>query len=80
MNPMPLALAFNGAIIVPALLVCFYRIVGTVLAIIGYKLFDLCTPGNLHDEIIKNRNTAAAIVAAAIILGICLIVAAAIMG
>jgi putative membrane protein len=57
-----------------------YSLVGVGLAIVGYKLFDLCTPGDLHDEIIKNRNSAAAIVSAAVILGVCLIIAAAIVG
>jgi putative membrane protein len=57
-----------------------YALVGTGLAIVGYKLFDRATPGDLHEEIIKNRNTAAAIVGAAVIIGVCLIVAAAIVG
>ena len=57
-----------------------YVLVGLGLAIVGYKLFDRCTPGDLHEEILKNRNTAAAIVGAAVILGVCLIVAAAIVG
>jgi putative membrane protein len=57
-----------------------YALVGTGLAIVGYKLFDRATPGDLHEEIVKNRNTAAAIVGAAVILGVCLIVAAAIVG
>ena len=57
-----------------------YTLIGLGLAITGYKLFDRCTPGDLHEEIIKNRNTAAAIVGAAVILGVCLIVAAAIVG
>src|SRR5882757_2921542 len=33
-----------------------YALVGIVLAILGYKLFDRCTPGDMHEEIIKNRN------------------------
>lgn len=57
-----------------------YGLVGVVLAIIGYKLFDLCTPGNLHKEILENRNVAAAVVAAAVILGVSLIVVASIVG
>jgi putative membrane protein len=57
-----------------------FSLAGTLLAIVGYKLFDLCTPGNLHEEIVKNRNLAAAIIGAAIILGVCIVVAAAIMG
>ena len=43
-------------------------------------MFDKFTPGDMHKEIIENKNTAAAIVAAAVILGVSLIVAAAIMG
>jgi uncharacterized membrane protein YjfL (UPF0719 family) len=57
-----------------------YVLLGVGLAIVGYKLFDKATPGDLHEEIVKNRNTAAAIVGAAVILGVCLIVAAAIVG
>lgn len=57
-----------------------YALLGIGLAILGYKLFDRCTPGDLHEEIVKNRNSAAAVVGAAVILGVCLIVAAAIVG
>ena len=57
-----------------------FSLAGTALAIVGYKIFDICTPGNLHEEIIKNRNLAAAVLGASIILGVCIVVAAAIMG
>lgn len=57
-----------------------YALVGIGLAIVGYKLFDVCTPGDLHEEIVKNRNLAAAVIGAAIIIGVCIVVAAAIMG
>jgi len=60
--------------------VVIFSLVGIALAITGYKLFDLCTPGNLHEEIIKHRNTAAAMIGAAIIVGVCIVVAASIMG
>ena len=53
-----------------------YSLVGVLIAIAGYKLFDLCTPGDLHKEIVEKGNTAAAIVGAAIIIGDCIIVAA----
>ena len=56
-----------------------FALAGIVLAVIGYKLFDKCTPGDLHKEIIENKNTAAAIVAAAVIIGVCVIVAVAMM-
>ncbi len=54
-----------------------FAAVGFVAALVGYKAFDLLTPGNLHREIFENRNVAAAVVGAAVILGVCLIVAAA---
>ena len=46
----------------------------------GYKLFDLATPGKLHHEILQNKNVAAAIIGAAVILGVCVLVAAAMLG
>ena len=51
--------------------------VGIAAAIIGYKLFDKCTPGDLNKEIVENKNVAAAIVAGAVILGVCIIIAVA---
>lgn len=57
-----------------------FAVVGIGAAIAGYKLFDRFTPGDLHREIVENRNTAAAIIGAAIILGVCAIVAAAMLG
>lgn len=57
-----------------------FAIVGIGIAVVGYKLFDKCTPGDLHREIVENKNVAAAIVGAAVILGVCIIVAAAMLG
>jgi len=57
-----------------------FAAIGIAAAILGYKMFDKCTPGDLNKEIIENRNVAAAIVAGAVILGICIIVAAAMLG
>lgn len=54
--------------------------IGILMAIVGYKVFDKCTPGELHREIIENKNVAAAIVGGAVILGVCIIIAAAMMG
>lgn len=59
---------------------CLFALFGIGLSIAGYKLFDWCTPGNLHEEIVKNRNTAAALIGAAVIIGISIIVAAAMIG
>ena len=57
-----------------------FSAVGIIAAIAGYKLFDKCTPGDLHHEILQNKNTAAAIVAGSVILGVCMIIAAAMLG
>lgn len=54
--------------------------IGIAAAIVGYKLFDKCTPGDLNREIVEHKNIAAAIVAAAVIIGVSIIVAAAMMG
>ena len=57
-----------------------FAAIGIATAIAGYKLFDMCTPGDLNKEILENKNIAAAIVAAAVILGVCIIIAAAMLG
>jgi hypothetical protein len=57
-----------------------FAVVGIVAAIVGYKVFDWCTPGDLGKEILEHRNVAAAIVAAAVILGVSIIIAAAMLG
>ncbi|MBI3879916.1 MAG: DUF350 domain-containing protein [Verrucomicrobia bacterium] len=53
---------------------------GLAAAIVGYKVFDKCTPGDLNKEILEHRNIAAAIIGAAVILGVCIIIAAAMIG
>jgi len=60
--------------------VMLFAAIGIASAIIGYKVFDKCTPGDLTKEILEHRNVAAAIIAAAVILGVCIIVAASMLG
>ena len=57
-----------------------FAVIGIAAAILGYKLFDMCTPGDLSKEILEHRNVAAAIIAAAVIVGVCIIIAAAMLG
>lgn len=57
-----------------------FALVGIAAAVVGYKIFDKCTPGDLNREILENKNVAAAIVAGAVILGVCIIIAAAMLG
>ncbi|HLH55102.1 MAG TPA: DUF350 domain-containing protein [Verrucomicrobiae bacterium] len=59
------------------LYMAIFTTVGMGLAIIGYKLFDRFTPGDLNKEILEHRNVAAALLGAAVILGTCILVAAA---
>lgn len=60
--------------------VLLFTAIGLAAAIAGFKLFDKCTPGDLTKEILENKNVAAAIIGAAVILGVCIIVAAAMLG
>jgi putative membrane protein len=60
--------------------VLIFAFIGIAAAIIGYKLFDKCTPGDLHKEILEHRNIAAAIVAGAVIIGVSIIIAASMIG
>ncbi len=60
--------------------VVVFTLVGIVMAIVGFKIWDRLTPGNLEEEICRKQNIAAAILGAAIILGTCLVVAAAMLG
>ena len=57
-----------------------FAFIGIAAALAGYKLFDKCTPGDLSREILENKNVAAAIIAAAVIIGVCIIIAAAMVG
>lgn len=52
-----------------------FAILGVLIAIIGFKLFDLLTPFNLEQEICEKQNIAVAILCGAMVLGICLVVA-----
>jgi len=57
-----------------------FAAIGILAAIAGYKLFDKCTPGDLHKEIVEHKNVAAAIVGGSVILGVCIVIAAAMLG
>ncbi len=57
-----------------------YGIMGVVMATLGFKVVDALTPGNLSHDIAEGKNLPLALLAAAMILGICIISAAAISG
>ena len=56
-----------------------FGLVGIILAVIGFKIFDWVTPFNLEKEMCENKNPAVGILCGAIVLGVCIIVAAAIL-
>jgi putative membrane protein len=56
-----------------------FGLAGIILALIGFKLFDLITPFNLEKEMCENKNVAVGVLCGAIVLGVCIIVAAAIV-
>ena len=56
-----------------------FGLLGIVLAILGYKVFDLLTPFDLEREMCEKQNMAVAVLCGAMVLGICLIVAAAVL-
>lgn len=58
-------------------LFAIFGFAGILMAIAGYKLFDKMTPGDLHAEIFEKKNIAASILAGSVILGVSLILAAA---
>ena len=58
-----------------------FGLIGVLLALVGYKLFDWLTPRvHVERELAEKHNIAVAIVIAAVVLGISHVVAAAIAG
>ncbi len=53
--------------------------IGIVMAILGFKVFDLVTPFNLEQEICEKQNLAVSILCAAFIIGVCIIIAVAVI-
>ena len=51
-----------------------FSVIGILVAVAGFKLFDAVIRFDLEREICERQNIAAAILAGAVILGICLIV------
>jgi uncharacterized membrane protein YjfL (UPF0719 family) len=56
-----------------------FGVTGIVLLILGYYIWELVTPYNLRRELQDNKNLAVAVVAASFVVGMALVVAAALM-
>lgn len=55
-----------------------YSAIGIIMCVIGFKIVDWLIPGHLAKQIAEDKNMAVGLVAASMILGICIIIAAAI--
>ena len=56
-----------------------FGVVGIVLAVVGFKLFDMAIRHSIEHEVFEHKNVAAALLAGSVVLGISLIVAATIL-
>ncbi len=59
--------------------VTIFGVVGIALLIVGYYIWELVTPYNLRRELQENKNLAVAVVAASFIVGMAIVVAAALV-
>lgn len=57
-----------------------YAVIGILIALLAYQIIDWITPGRLSKKISEEGNIALGIVVGALMLGICIIIAAAIAG
>ena len=54
-----------------------FSIVGLIILMVGYKVFDMATPYDLNRQIAEENNTAAGIAVAGVLISLGIIVAAA---
>ena len=64
----------------PVLASIIFSLLGIVILLIGYFIIEKLTPENTWEQISKNNNVALAIVFAAFIIGMSMIISAAIHG
>ena len=57
-----------------------YGLLGIVLAVVGYKVFEAVLPFDVTKELSEDDNPAVGILMGAVVLGVCVIMAAAIHG
>jgi putative membrane protein len=56
-----------------------YGLIGLILLLIGYYIYEIITPWSVKEELIAHRNPAVGMVVAAFILGMAIVIAAAII-
>lgn len=55
-----------------------YSLIGLAMAVLAFKVVDWLTPGRMSEQIAKEGNIALAVLAGLMIVGVCIIIAAAI--
>ena len=61
-----------------ALAAVIFAIIGVVLFIIAFMVFDKLTPGSLWKELIEDQNTAIGVLMGAVAIALAIIIAAAV--
>jgi len=61
-----------------ALAAVLFAVIGVVLFILAFILFDRLTPGSLWKEIIEDQNTALGVLMGAVAIALAIIIAAAV--
>jgi putative membrane protein len=61
-----------------ALAAVLFAVIGVVLFILAFVLFDKLTPGSLWKEIIEDQNTALGVLMGAVAIALAIIIAAAV--
>jgi putative membrane protein len=56
-----------------------YGLIGLILLLIGYYIYEIITPWSVKEELIAHRNPAVGMVVAAFIIGMAIVIAAAII-
>ncbi|MBN1409554.1 MAG: DUF350 domain-containing protein [Spirochaetales bacterium] len=59
--------------------VAIVSLLGIVLLVVGYFVWELVTPYSVKVQLLEQKNTAVAIVAASFVLGMAIIIAAAVL-
>jgi len=57
-----------------------YAVLGMILLYVGYKVFDMVTPADMQKKIFEENNVAVAVTVGAFILGLAIVIGAAITG
>ena len=57
-----------------------YGFIGIMMAALGFKVVDWLTPGDLKEQIAEHENRALAILCGSMVLGVCIIIAAVLVG